>query len=111
MTDLASKTCVPCRGDEPPLEGEDLKRHLNKIQKGWEKEDSPDRIVKEFEFEDFKAAVSFVNKVAELAEEEGHHPNIYIHSYNKVKIELWTHKIAGLHENDFIMAAKIEKLL
>jgi 4a-hydroxytetrahydrobiopterin dehydratase len=64
---------------------------------------------REFKFDDFRQALDFVNEVGELAEEQGHHPDIYL-SYGKVKIQLWTHKINGLHENDFIMAAKIDAL-
>ncbi|HLD80476.1 MAG TPA: 4a-hydroxytetrahydrobiopterin dehydratase [archaeon] len=72
-------------------------------EKGW--------IVKEKRLKDFKEAVAFANKVAELAENEGHHPNIYLHDWNKLRLELYTHSIGGLSENDFIMAAKISKLL
>ena len=112
--DLTKKKCVPYRGSEPSLKKAEIRRYLSKLGKDWRVEfppaGEPEKLVKEFEFKDFVTAISFVNKVADLAEAEGHHPNIYIHSYKKVRIELWTHKIGGLHENDFIMAAKIEKL-
>ena len=66
------------------------------------------RLKKEYKFEDFAEALKFVNKVAEIAEAEGHHPNILVHDWNKVSLEIYTHKIRGLHENDFILAAKID---
>ncbi|OGM29946.1 hypothetical protein A2630_03860 [Candidatus Woesebacteria bacterium RIFCSPHIGHO2_01_FULL_44_10] len=78
--------------------------------KNWELYDNDSKIKKEFEFEDFSHAVAFINKVADLAEEEDHHPNIYLYDYKKVRIELWTHKIRGLHKNDFILAAKIDEI-
>lgn len=112
---LTDKKCVPCQGGEPTLKKGEIKKYLSELDGDWKVEDPPaggsNKLVKEFEFKDFSAAITFVNKVADLAEEEGHHPNIYIHSYKKVRIELWTHKIGGLHENDFIMAAKIEHFM
>lgn len=110
MVALVDKKCVPCQGGEPGLTRGEIKKHLHEINAEWKVESDPDKLTKEFEFANFKKCLDFVNKVAELAEGEGHHPNICIHSYKKVRIELWTHKIGGLHENDFIMAAKIEKL-
>ena len=77
---------------------------------GWTLNDESTRLSRRFEFEDFRKAMEFVNRVAELAEEQGHHPDIAIH-WNKVDLVLWTHKIGGLHENDFILAAKISRLL
>lgn len=106
---LTDKSCVPCKGGEPTLEKDEIESYLTQVE-GWEHKENPDKIVRDFEFKNFKEAIGFVNKVADLAEAEGHHPNIYIHSYKRVKIELWTHKIGGLHENDFIMAAKIDQL-
>ena len=76
----------------------------------WKLEENGARLVRRFEFEDFKKAIEFVNRVAEIAEEQGHHPDIAIH-WNKVDLVLWTHKIGGLHENDFILAAKVDQLL
>ena len=78
--------------------------------KNWELYDNDSKIKKEFEFEDFSHAVAFINKVADLAEEEDHHPNIYLYDYKKVRIELWTHKIRGLKKNDLILAAKIDEI-
>lgn len=108
--DLVNKKCVPCQGGEPTLTGEEIKNYLKEVHSDWKHEKNPDKIVREFDLNDFKSAIDFVNRIAKLAEDEGHHPNIYIHSYKKVRIELWTHKIGGLHQNDFIMAAKIDTL-
>jgi 4a-hydroxytetrahydrobiopterin dehydratase len=107
--DLASKTCVPCRGGIPPLEEAEARRLLAGTP-GWRLEENGKRLVRRFELEDFKKAIEFVNRVADLAEEQGHHPDIAIH-WNKVDLVLWTHKIGGLHENDFILAAKVNRLL
>jgi 4a-hydroxytetrahydrobiopterin dehydratase len=106
---LASRACVPCRGGVPPLEpgvAEEL-RHETPL---WKLEENATRLKRAFEFADFREAMRFVNGVAEIAEREGHHPDIAIH-WNKVELTLWTHKIGGLHENDFILAAKIDGLL
>lgn len=108
--DLSQKTCIPCQGGEPTLSQEEVFTYLKDLKGGWSLERDPDKIVRTFEFADFSTALEFVNKVGEIAESEGHHPNIYIHSYKRVRLELWTHKIGGLHENDFILAAKIDKL-
>jgi len=77
---------------------------------GWTLREESTRLSRRFEFKDFKKAIEFVNRVAEIAEEQGHHPDIAIH-WNKVDLVLWTHKIGGLHENDFILAAKVDCLL
>ncbi len=105
--DLTQKHCVPCEGGMPPLEPDRVPNYL-KYAPGWISPDGK-KITKEFEFKDFKAAMAFVNNVAGLAEAEGHHPDIYIF-YNKVRLELSTHAIGGLSENDFILAAKINNL-
>jgi 4a-hydroxytetrahydrobiopterin dehydratase len=107
MDDLASKTCVPCRGGVPPLKGKEL-QDLAKQVSGW-KVINEHRIMKSFTFPDFKAALAFVNKVGEIAESQGHHPDILL-SWGKAEITTWTHKIDGLSESDFILAAKIDKL-
>ncbi len=106
--DLAEKKCVPCRGGIPPL-GRPEAEKLGAQVPGWRVNDAADRISRKFSFKTFKAAMKFVNRVADLAEEEGHHPDFVIH-YNEVELVLWTHKIGGLHENDFILAAKIDRL-
>jgi 4a-hydroxytetrahydrobiopterin dehydratase len=106
---LAAKHCVPCRGGIPPLAEEEAHRLLAGAP-GWKLEENGTRLTRRFEFKDFRKAIEFVNRVADIAEEEGHHPDIAIH-WNKVDLILWTHKIGGLHENDFILAAKINRLL
>lgn len=105
---LSNKTCIMCEGGTPPLTSEVARKYLTETP-DWSMED--DKIVRDFKFKNFKEALAFVNKVAELAEHEGHHPDILIHGWNKVKIELTTHAIKGLSENDFIMAAKINGIL
>lgn len=106
--DLAQKKCVPCEIGTPPLNPSEYEPLLKQLKLDWQVIDQK-KITQEFKFKDFVEAMRFVNKVAELAENEGHHPDIYIY-YNKVKIELITHNIKGLSENDFVVAAKIEKL-
>jgi 4a-hydroxytetrahydrobiopterin dehydratase len=107
--DFAEKTCVPCRGGIPPLT-EEKAREYGAATPEWMLAENATRLFRRFEFRDFKAAMEFVNRVADVAEEEGHHPDIAIR-WNKVELTLWTHKIGGLHENDFILAAKIDRLL
>lgn len=106
---LLNKHCVPCEGGTPPLHN-DKEDELIKQTPDWILlRDGTHKITKQFKFDDFKNAMEFVNKVAELAESEGHHPDIKI-VYNKVQLDLFTHAVGGLSENDFIMAAKINKL-
>lgn len=109
MSKLSANTCEPCQGGIPPLTREQFQEHLNEID-NWDVIDGDTKIQKEFVFEDFVEALSFANDVGEIAEEEGHHPNILLHDYKKVTITLYTHKINGLHINDFIVAAKIDEL-
>ncbi len=109
MEGLASKSCAPCRGGVAPLEA-DAARQLLAGAAGWRLEQNATRLERGFEFRDFVEAMKFVNRVAEVAEREGHHPDIAVH-WNKVDLTLWTHKIGGLHENDFILAAKVNRLL
>jgi 4a-hydroxytetrahydrobiopterin dehydratase len=108
--DLKAKKCVVCQVGAPTLKGKELEKYLKAVDSEWKLYDNKAKIKRDFEFEDFKEALAFANKVGELAEEEGHHPNIYLHDYKKVQIELWTHKIGGLHENDFILASKIDDI-
>jgi 4a-hydroxytetrahydrobiopterin dehydratase len=103
---LADEKCKPCRSDTPPLSREKAETLLEQVP-DWTLKDGS--IEKTFQFDDFKEAMRFVNHLAGVAEEEGHHPDIYI-SYNKVRLELSTHKIGGLSTNDFIVAAKIDAL-
>ena len=108
MEKLTEQKCVVCEGGLPTLKEEQIQKYLSQLTMEWEVLDEK-KIRRQFKFKDFKEAIVFVNKIAELAEEEGHHPDFAIH-YNKVTITLWTHAINGLFENDFIMAAKIEQL-
>jgi 4a-hydroxytetrahydrobiopterin dehydratase len=107
MSDLASKTCVPCRGDVPAIKGKQLERLLQIVPQ-W-KAVNDHHLVRAFKFPDFSQALDFVNRVGELAEQQGHHPDILL-AWGKAEITLWTHKIDGLSESDFIMAAKIDLL-
>lgn len=107
--DFASKHCVPCEGGTPPLSHEKEEEFLKDIP-GWQViADGTHRLRRQFKFKDFKDALSFVNKVGEIAEEEQHHPDIYF-TWGKVQIDLFTHAVGGLSENDFILASKINKL-
>ncbi len=105
--DLSEKKCKPCEGDTPPLNESEITEYKKQIKGDWNVGNK--KISKEYKFVNFKHTMDFVNKIAELAEKEGHHPDMQV-SYGKVQIELWTHAIDGLSENDFIMAAKIDKL-
>jgi 4a-hydroxytetrahydrobiopterin dehydratase len=103
-TRLAEENCQPPHGDEPPLSGEEAKK-LNHEVPDWAKKGKA--IEREFRFKDFREAIAFVNKAADIANAQDHHPDILV-SYNKVRFTLSTHKIGGLSRNDFIMAAKID---
>lgn len=107
MPDLASKTCVPCRGGVPPLKGQELANLRQQVPK-WQVINEH-HLTREFKFPDFRGALEFVNRVGELAEQQGHHPDILL-GWGRSEITLWTHKIDGLTESDFIMAAKIDQL-
>ena len=110
MPSLASKTCVPCRGGVPPLKGKELEQiHRQLAQPAQWKIVNEHHIARTFPFPDFKQALDFVNRVGALAEEQGHHPDILL-AWGKAEITLWTHKVDGLSESDFIMAAKIDQL-
>jgi 4a-hydroxytetrahydrobiopterin dehydratase len=107
MTELAAKTCEPCRGGTPPLAGEPLQALAKQVPQ-WKVVDAH-HLIRAFTFPDFRQALTFVNKVGELAETQGHHPDILL-SWGKAEVTTWTHKINGLTESDFILAAKIDKL-
>jgi len=107
MSELADKNCVPCRGDVPALKGEQL-HSLSHQLPNW-KVINEHHITRTFTFPDFKQALDFVNRVGALGEEQGHHPDILL-AWGKAEITLWTHKVDGLTESDFIMAAKIDQL-
>jgi|SRR5687767_15222401 len=106
--DLAAKQCVPCKGGVPPLRGAELKKLQQQLGGNWNVV-KDHHLEKEFKFPDFQTALDFTVRVGAVAEEAGHHPDIYL-SWGKVRIEIWTHKIDGLSEGDFVLAAKIEKL-
>jgi 4a-hydroxytetrahydrobiopterin dehydratase len=108
MVALAEQECVPCKGGVAPLKGNDLKKLAAELNPAWQivKEHQLER---EFKFKDFREALTFTNRVGELAEEQGHHPDIYL-TWGKVKVTTWTHKIDGLTESDFILAAKVDRL-
>ena len=104
---LTEKKCVPCEGGTAPLSRTEAALLLKEVS-NWQLEDK--MIRKQFKFKNFVEAIKFVNKVAAVAEAEGHHPDIEI-KWNKVTLELWTHSIGGLSENDFIVAAKVNAIL
>ena len=106
---LRSKKCVPCEGGVPKFTLDEAKSQLTKLH-GWAIKPDCLRIRKEWGVKNFMAGMRFFNKVAEVAEAEGHHPDLHIVGYRNVAIEIWTHAIGGLSENDFILAAKIDEL-
>ena len=105
---LSEKTCVPCRGGTPPLAPGEAEAFGEQLPE-WALTHDATRIERDFKFANFAEAIGFVNKVGDLAEAEGHHPDITF-GWGYANIVLYTHKIKGLHENDFIMAAKIDRL-
>jgi 4a-hydroxytetrahydrobiopterin dehydratase len=108
MAELAEKECVPCKGGVPALKGGDLARMQQQLGGGWNVVNEH-HLEREYKFENFRKALEFTNKVGELAEQQNHHPDIYL-AWGKVKLTLWTHKINGLTESDFVFAAKVNKL-
>lgn len=105
---LADKNCVPCRGGVPPLGADDVAAYIRQLQPGW---DAPrnHHLAKTYMLPDFKSALAFVDRVGAMAEEQGHHPDLYL-AWGKVRVEVWTHKIDGLTESDFVFAAKCDRL-
>ena len=106
MTELSEKQCVPCRGGIPPLTAEEISPLLEQIS-NWEVIEAH-HIQKTFTSENFKSALDFVNRVGGIAEDQGHHPDLYL-AWGKVEVKIWTHKINGLSESDFILAAKLDR--
>ena len=104
---LAEKHCVPCRGGVPALQGKELEKLKSQIT-GWQVVDGH-HLLKTYTFPDFRTALDFVNKAGEIAESEGHHPDMLL-SWGKVEVKTWTHKIDGLTESDFILAAKLDHI-
>ena len=107
MSELSSRTFVPCKGGVPALNGEEIAPLLNQLT-DWRVVDNQ-HLTKDYVFDNFVAALAFVNKIADLAEEQGHHPDLLL-TWGKVGITIWTHKIDGLTESDFILAAKIDAM-
>ncbi len=106
--ELAQKQCVPCRGGVPPLKGAELDS-LKRQVPGWEVVNEH-HLKKAYTFPDFLKALDFVNKAGAIAEQQGHHPDLHL-SWGKVGVEIWTHKVDGLTESDFILAAKFDQIL
>lgn len=107
--ELEKRHCIPCEGGVKPLDKETARNFLREVHSRWNLSVDGDRIARTFNFKDFKEAMVFVNAVSDLAESEGHHPDIRI-SYARVTLELTTHAIHGLSENDFILAKKIDPI-
>jgi 4a-hydroxytetrahydrobiopterin dehydratase len=108
MTELAKRHCEPCRGGTPPLESSALAELKSKLHPDWKVVDQH-HLERTFRFPDFRQALAFTNSVGEIAEAEDHHPDLHL-SWGKVTMDVWTHKIDGLTENDFILAAKTDRL-
>ena len=100
--------CIPCQGGIPPLNKDEIKKFRNLVNHDWNVENDK-KIIREFGFSDYQTGINFTNKVAQLAEEEGHHPHIHI-NFKTVKVILFKHKIDGLHENHFLMDRKIDSI-
>ena len=107
MTELAEKNCVPCRGGVPALKGPELAALASQLPE-WRVVDEH-HINRSFKFKNFRAALEFVNRVGELAEQQGHHPDLFL-AWGRVDVTTWTHKINGLTESDFILAAKVDRI-
>jgi 4a-hydroxytetrahydrobiopterin dehydratase len=106
MADLASRECVPCRGGVPPMKGPEIESFIKQLD-GWEVVEAH-HLRKTFEFKDYVEALAFVNRISALSEEQGHHPDICF-GWGHAEVTIWTHKIDGLTESDFILAAKIDE--
>ena len=109
MSELAAKQCVPCQGGVPRLKGEALEALRRELGGDWEVVDGH-HLEREYRFDDFRQALDFTVRVGELAEEQNHHPDIFL-AWGQVKVTIWTHKIDGLTESDFVFAAKSDALL
>ncbi|MCK6440442.1 MAG: 4a-hydroxytetrahydrobiopterin dehydratase [Planctomycetes bacterium] len=107
MTQLTKRKCVPCEGGVPKLDRKQAEALLKQVD-NWALSSDGNHLKKEFAFKDFVENMAFINRVAAIAEAEGHHPDFTVH-YNRVAFDIWTHAIGGLSENDFILAAKIDQ--
>lgn len=105
---LVNKTCIPCQGGMPALTSTEIENLIKELEKGWTL-NKIGHLYRVYPFNDFQKAMDFANKIAEIAEKEGHHPDLKI-AWGKCEVETWTHKINGLTESDFILAAKIERV-
>jgi 4a-hydroxytetrahydrobiopterin dehydratase len=108
MSDLATRDCVPCKGGVPPLEPEQIEPLLAQVDAGWSAVDHH-HLARTYRFKNFAEALAFTNNVGEMAEAQNHHPDLHL-AWGRVTVEIWTHKIDGLHESDFIFAAKCDAL-
>ncbi|MBK8481388.1 MAG: 4a-hydroxytetrahydrobiopterin dehydratase [Proteobacteria bacterium] len=106
--DLCQRSCEPCRGGVPALKGAALEALARRLDGGWRVVEAH-HLARDYAFSDFRQALSFTNAVGELAEQQGHHPELLL-GWGKVGITIWTHKIDGLTESDFVLAAKIDRL-
>jgi 4a-hydroxytetrahydrobiopterin dehydratase len=107
-TELANKKCSSCDGGTPRLTGDALQKIRSQLSGGWNVVDEQ-RLEKQFKFPDFRQALQFTNRVGEIAEDQGHHPDIFL-TYGEVRLKIWTHQISGLTESDFILAARINQI-
>ena len=110
--DLANKKCIPCEGGIPSFDTSQIHKYLKKVD-GWDVKTDKDKVyylIKEFKFKNFLESQNFINKVSQIAETEGHHPDIWF-GWGYAKIKIFTHAIKGLHESDFILAAKVDKII
>jgi 4a-hydroxytetrahydrobiopterin dehydratase len=108
MSELADKQCTPCKGGEEPLGGEEIRRLAAEIHPGWKVIDEH-HLERTFETGDFRRALELTNRLGEMSEEQGHHPELLL-TWGKVEAKIWTHAIDGLHRNDFVWAAKADEL-
>ena len=112
MDDLSKKKCIACDGNIPPFDTSEIHKYLKKVD-GWDVKSEDKKtffLIKEYKFKNFKESQDFINKVGDIAETEGHHPDIWF-GWGYAKIKIFTHAIKGLHESDFVLAAKIDKLI
>ena len=112
MSELCERECVPCRGGVPALDAEAAGRLMTELNSDWRivwRDERPHHLSQVRSFDRYVDGVAFVNRLAEIAEANGHHPDLYL-AWGKVRIELWTHKIDGLTESDFVMAAKFDQI-
>lgn len=108
MANLSEKECIPCKGDTPALKGKELEELHDQLRGEWNLVDDH-HLTRDYTFDDFQGALDFTNRVGEMSEKQGHHPEIYL-TWGKVTLEVYTHAIDGLTESDFIWAAKAENL-